>query len=215
MIGNKQMIMIFLPAILVVSFGLFLQTRRYEPLLPKANADSVSTKLYNIPILPEDPIIGNPLAPLTIINFADFGCDHCKDEMALLDRILKQYPNKLKIIWKGLPVTRFPYPSDLSHDYAYCANAQGKFAAFANAVFAHNESLTADSLNSLADASQLDKGKLTSCLSSSAPATYRDKTATLASTLKITGVPAVFIQDKQVDTPTTLEGWKVLLGLTP
>lgn len=215
MIGSKQMLLIFLPAFVVVGLGLFLQTRRYEPLLPKSGAGSESTKLYSIPILPEDPIIGSPLAPLTIINFADFGCDHCKDEMALLDTVLKQYPNKLKIIWKGLPATRFPYPSDLSHDYAYCANAQGKFTAFANAVFAHNESLTADRLDALAAASQLDKGKLARCLSSNAPAAYRDKTAALASALKIQAVPAVFIQNKQVDTPTTLEGWKVLLGLTP
>ena len=213
MIRSKQILLIFLPALLIVSLGWWLQVRRYQPLYSNEPAPSASPEALTIPIFPEDPIIGNPRATTAIINFADFGCNHCREEMAMLNDIVKQYPNKIKIIWKSLPVTRIPYRSDLAHDYAYCANLQGKFAAFAAQAFAHNELLNAARLDALAAASTLDKSKLSSCLASGEPVAYRQKTAALASALNIQAVPAVFINNKQVEAPKSLEGWKVLLGI--
>ncbi|MEK7084106.1 MAG: thioredoxin domain-containing protein, partial [Patescibacteria group bacterium] len=127
MLKTRHIIFIFLPAILIAGFALFIQIVQYR----SANeAENPETASIQIPVFPDDPILGDKKAGITVIAFEDFGCPGCKDQSDIFNELLDKYPGKIKIIWKGLPVTRFPFSTRRTNEYAFCANRQGKFSAF-------------------------------------------------------------------------------------
>ena len=120
---------------------------------------------------------------------------------------------KVKIIWKGLPVSQFPYPSKLVHTYAYCANKQGKFEGFKNYAFTNFANLSEASLEHIAEEIELDNKKLTECLEASETELYIENTKQIAQILNIQAVPTFFINNRQINQPSTQDGWKTLLNL--
>jgi len=69
MIPIKKILLIFIPAILVVSFGFFIEIIKYQPLFPKVKPQDNTPQQFIIPLYPQDPIIGNAKSPITIIAF--------------------------------------------------------------------------------------------------------------------------------------------------
>ncbi len=49
------------------------------------------------------PVLGDASAPVTIIEFANFDCGHCRVARGLVNEILKEYKGKIKIIFKSVP----------------------------------------------------------------------------------------------------------------
>src|SRR3989344_3781722 len=182
----KKMILIFIPALLVVGFALFIQVLRYEPLFPKKNtssSDGEKPQEFSIPFSITDPIIGQKRAGKTIVAFEDFGCHRCKQYDEILTQLVAKHPNAIKIIWKGLPVTRFPYPSELALKYGFCAHSQKKFT-------------------------ELEK-----CLAGPATENYIFQNKNLALQLNIQAVPTFFVDNKQVEEAETVEGWADILAI--
>lgn len=203
--------MIFIPALVVAGLGLFIQVLRYEPLFPKKTATDPTE--FSIPFLPTDPIIGLKRAGKTIVAFEDFGCHSCKQYDEILTQLVATHPSAVRIIWKGIPVTRFPYPSEPALKYAYCANAQKKFTEFKNQAFALNDQLSDTVLKQIAADIKLDPDDLAKCLAEPAIEDYLNQTKNLALMLNIQAVPTFFLDNKQIEGPQTVEGWELLLGL--
>jgi protein-disulfide isomerase len=215
MIKTKQLIIIFIPAIVVVFLFFIIRVVQYEPLYPKTPKQSKTEATPNfVPIYPEDPIIGQKQAGITIIAFEDLGCDHCKEQLSVFFDLVEKHPTRVKVIWKGLPITRFPVSSVTAHAYAICANKQNKFFEFVNTMLAPNTNLGLNNLAVAADQAGLDKTILTQCLASNIPVDYQAKTEALAQSLGLKGVPVTFIDNQRIATePTSVDGWKELLGL--
>jgi protein-disulfide isomerase len=184
----KKMILIFVPALAVAGFALFVQILHYEPLFPEKK-DAAQTD-FTIPFSPTDPIIGVKRASKTIVAFEDFGCHSCKQYDTVLMDLVAAHPT-VKVIWKGIPVTRYPYPTDLAIKYAFCAHAQKKFIAFKNEAFALNDQLSDEVLKKIALDIKLDSNDLTACLADTATENYLEQSQRLATTLGIQTVPTV------------------------
>lgn len=212
---RKKIYKVFIPAILLCALALFIQIVRYEPLIPKMDEqkkDEQSSK-FIIPILPTDPIIGNKKSPVTVVAFEDFSCGGCKAQHELFLELQNQYPDKVKMVWKGLPVNDFPYPSSDALKYGICAHEQKKFDEFASYAYANATNLSPGTLSQIADEIQLDRSDLDSCLSSERPAKQIELTKEIARTLNLQSVPTFFINNTQIQTPQSLDAWKQILGL--
>lgn len=210
--SNKKLILIFIPILFLAGLALFIRIVQYEPLFPDTpDVDSETT--LQIPIYGEDPITGDKKAPITLIAFEDFACDHCKTQSDLLTKILDQYPKSLKIIWKILPINRYPIDSTLSAEYAYCANQQGKFELFKLYAFENGKNLSEATLEEIATQIKLDPKKLTTCLESGTAQTYTEAIKNISQQLHIQELPTLFINNKQIQPPTSVEGWKTLLNI--
>lgn len=208
----KQLLLVFIPAILLLGIFFFVRVVQYEPLNPKPTAkDSQDTTA--IPLFPEDPILGNKKAPGTVVVFADFGCEECKNEYALLGEVIKTYPERVKVIWKSLPVTKFPYDSEMATLYGYCANKQNKFMEMADSMFLNQLSLSEDTLKSLSEEAGLNSKDITNCAASAEAKNFIQKTKDLATILKIQAVPAIFINNIQIPAPKSIDEWKKALTL--
>lgn len=213
---TRYLLFIFLPAILIVAFALFIRLIQYEPLYP--NYDKIREQTKNIsaldfiPIFPEDPILGSKKAAKTIIAFEDLGCSRCTEQMKIFQELTNSYPNKIKVIWKGLSVTRFPQSSEDAHKYAYCANKQNMFAEFENLILESN-SISPNSLLNISRQANLNETELSQCLSSGEYEIYNEKNEQLARSLGIGSVPTIFIDNQIIQDPLTIDGWKTILSI--
>jgi len=217
MIKTKLLLTVLIPAILIVGFALFIRIIQYEPLFPKiAENEKLAAEkagLITIPIYPEDPVIGNKKALKTIIAFEDFGCEHCQAQFAVVEQFMIKYPNAVKIIWKSLPVIKFPYASDLANEYGYCLNEQNKFMDFARLAFTNSNQLKSDILDIIVKEIDANEKKFNACIQSGTGKQQIERVKQIARLLNIQAIPAIFLDNKQVNPPTTVEGWEAMLGL--
>lgn len=214
--NTRSLFFIFIPAILVAGLAFAVRVVQFEPLYPKQTAANTQqdTTPTIIPISPQDPIVGEKRAGITVVAFEDYGCAACKEQSTIFNELLKKYPKKVKLVWKGLPIQHPLNPTDNAHRYAYCANVQKKFPAFKDYAFANSDDLSPAILEQIAVAVELDSGALRECLDSDAPMTHIEEVEQLANTLRIQSVPTFYIDNQLVTSrPETVEGWEMLLGL--
>ncbi len=212
--NRKQILITFLPAIVLAIAVLLIRVSQYEPLYPKEDYSGQSSQTHvQIPLFPTDPIIGEKKAPKTVVAFEDFGCAPCAQSLASLFTFMNEHPGKVKIIWKGLPVVRVPNASDRAHLTSICADRQGKFESFARSMIEGENDVSDDGVNAVAEKINLNKKNLANCLATTGPGEQIETNKTIAQALGVQAVPTIFINNIQVESPRTPEGWKTLLGL--
>jgi len=85
----------------------------------------------------DDPVIGSPSAPVTIVEFSDFECPYCKRfHEETLPKLKKHYINKglVRFIHKDLPLP-FHQNAHLAATAARCAHEDGKYWEAYQALF--------------------------------------------------------------------------------
>ena len=102
------------------------QQQPQQPQLPK----SISAD--------DDPVIGDPDAPITIIEFSDFECPFCaRFHIQTLPALMSEYINegKVKLVFRDFPIQSI-HPNALwASVAAECANEQGRFKEMHDALF--------------------------------------------------------------------------------
>lgn len=161
------------------------QQGKLEIFLPDTTAPIARFDLTNM------PFAGSGNAPVTIVEFFDYRCSHCKTASATLQNLLDENPQNLRWV-----VMDFPLLGGVSRQLAagaYCAMEQGKYWEFHHELFAAQGSLHADSPLSIAEKLTLDKPKFESCLTSTAANTHVDNTQQQGLSVGVKGTPAIFI----------------------
>ena len=116
------------------------------------------------------PIIGNPNAPITILEWGDFQCTFCyRFHESSLDIIKREYIETgiANLVFKDFPLNG--PDSVLAAEAAYCAEDQGKYWSYHDELYANWAGertgwITDDSLNQFAITADLDIEKFNSCL---------------------------------------------------
>lgn len=80
------------------------------------------------------PILGKEDAPVTLIVFSDFECPHCSKVKPLLDQLLTNNKETLRIAFKHLPLRMHTYAESAALA-AIAAQNQGKFWEMHDALF--------------------------------------------------------------------------------
>jgi protein-disulfide isomerase len=83
------------------------QQKPSSPSAPTAAArapEPPDTKIYDIAI-GDSAIRGKADAPVTIVMFSDFQCPFCTREKPKLDEVLKNYPDKVRLVYKHFPLS--------------------------------------------------------------------------------------------------------------
>jgi protein-disulfide isomerase len=114
----------------------------------------------------DDPYLGEADAPITIVEFADFGCPHSAETSFVVRAIAKQFPKAVKIIYRDFPIVELHPGADLAAVGGECAQEQGKFWEYHDAVYEHSGEFTEDSLVSYAEDAGLNVSRFETCLAS-------------------------------------------------
>lgn len=150
--------------------------------------------------------IGDPDAPVTIYEFADFQCPACAQFAGLYAPLVKQ-----RLVDTGLVrYVHYDYPLTQIHPHAFlaarggrCANEQGGFWAYHDLLYARQMRWTAMSDPSsffidVADEVGLDEGEFSSCLRSDRFAEEVTRSLRLGESMGVPGTPTLFINMRRL-----------------
>lgn len=151
-----------------------------------------------------DPFLGNPDAPVTIVEFSDFQCPFCgrffkTAEMQIIEKYVKT--GKVKFVYRDFAF--LGEESEWAGIAAECANEQGKFWEYHDYLFNHQQgenggAFSKANLKRFAGAVGLDAGTFGACLDSDK---YRDevrKDTSDGRALGTSGTPTNFINGKAI-----------------
>ena len=89
-----------------------------------------------------DPSIGPADAPVTIVEFSDFNCPHCQAwHRDVSQELLATYPDQIRFVYKDFPVVGGGRAGFLGAQAAHCAEEQGAYWEYHNALFSGAYSL--------------------------------------------------------------------------
>ncbi|MFA6887975.1 MAG: thioredoxin domain-containing protein [Candidatus Woesearchaeota archaeon] len=144
---------------------------------------------------------GNPNATVTITEFSDFQCPACGSAYTVVEQIMEEYSDKVRLEYKHFPLTSIHTYAFKAAEASECANDQGKFWEYVDILFTHQNELTNGDLKNYAVSLGLDENLFNNCLDSDAKKKY--VTADYNEGVgKIKGTPTFFINGQK------LESWK-------
>ena len=151
---------------------------------------------------------GSDAAPVTILEFSDFECPFCARMPSVLDELLKKYPDKVRLVFKHIPLPMHPR-SPLAHEAALAAGEQGKFWQMHDLLFANQSRLTPEDLDRYAGHLQLDVARFRRALENHDYRPIVSRDAAEAAALGVNATPTFFINGRRLlgaQTFKTLEG---------
>ena len=86
----------------------------------------------------DDPVKGNPDAPVTIVEFSDFQCPFCKRFFDQTLPLLEQDyidTGKVKLVYRDFPIEKIHPNAVAAHLAAECADDQGSFWEYHDVLF--------------------------------------------------------------------------------
>jgi predicted DsbA family dithiol-disulfide isomerase len=87
------------------------------------------------------PSKGSASARVTVVEFVDYECPHCKHAQALLRQLVEEYPSDVKVYFKHFPLSHHTN-ARLAAEAAASAQKQGKFWPYNEKMWANSDSLT-------------------------------------------------------------------------
>jgi protein-disulfide isomerase len=91
-----------------------------------------------VSVRPDDPVKGSNTAPVTIVLFSDFQCPFCARVNPAIEEAVKTYGNRLKVVWKHLPLPMHPQ-AIAAAEASEAAREQGKFWQMHDRLFASQQ----------------------------------------------------------------------------
>lgn len=141
------------------------------------------------------PMKGAPKPKVTIVEFADYLCPHCKVAKDTLDRLVKKHPD-VQLVFMDFPF-KAPVSTELAKG-AFCAGEQGKFWEFHDLAFDKQDSLPKDASATLAKDLKLNEEAFKKCLDSANSASHVAASKAEAERLGVSGTPSIFINGRRV-----------------
>jgi protein-disulfide isomerase len=145
------------------------------------------------------PILGDPNAPITLIEFGDYQCHFCNvhfhnTEHSLLENYIET--GKVKMIFKDFTI--IGPDSVKAANGAHCANDQGKFWQYHDILYnnwtgENNGWASSDNLLRFAQELELDIEQWSDCMIESRHSQIISESSKDARDLGITGTPAFFV----------------------
>ncbi len=135
---------------------------------------------------------------ITLVEFADFECAHCKTTAAALNALLKKYPGEMRLVYKHYPLPVHPM-SFAAAIASEAAGEQGKFWEMHEALFNSKQSLSEKHILNIAKEIGLQGKKLTkfqSDLSNPKIIEKIENSTKEAQMLGLEGTPTIFFNGR-------------------
>jgi protein-disulfide isomerase len=100
---------------------------------------------------PGDHVLGNPGAPVTLVEYGDYECPYCAAAAPVLHRLVEESQGRIRLIFRHFPLAdRHPYALTAALA-AEAAGAQGAFWPMHDMLFERQERLDDSALRAYAD----------------------------------------------------------------
>ena len=104
-----------------------------------------------IEIIPtKDVFVGDPKAPVTLMEYGDYESEACAKVNEVVDRLLKEFPGKVRFNFRHFPLTKIHQHAMKAAEASLGAAQEGKFWEMHSMLFEHRRRLGAISLREYA-----------------------------------------------------------------
>jgi protein-disulfide isomerase len=155
----------------------------------------------------EAPMKGSPSAKITIVEFADYECPHCKRLQPVLRQIEDEFHNDVKVYFKQYPLPQHTN-ARLAAEAAVAANKQGKFWVYQDKLWDKQDELSPAVIEKLAKESGLDVAKFRQDLASDAVKARVQKDREQGEALGLSATPTVYINGREYTDPKDTESFR-------
>jgi protein-disulfide isomerase len=170
----------------IVPFG----ARPFEPAAKKLQADM------------NGPSRGPATAPVTIVEFSDLQCPHCKEAQPALDKLMQSNQN-VRLVFQNLPLPMHDWAAKAAA-YADCVGraSNDAFWKFVASVYAAQSDITASNVNEklagMADVAGAKGTDIAACAAKPETATRIEYSQKLGKELGVDSTPTLFINGRKL-----------------
>lgn len=138
-------------------------------------------------------VLGNPDAPITIVEFADFECPYCRRASPILREVMEKYKGQVRIAFRDYPLREAHPRAEQAAEAGQCAAEQGKFWAYHDALFTNPVRLTDQDLHQDALSSGLDVTQFDTCMRDGKVKARVEEDLQAGTKAGVSGTPGYFI----------------------
>ncbi len=154
------------------------------------------------------PVEGNAQGKVTIVEFFDYRCVHCRRVASTLDQLVRSNAS-VRVVYKNFPV--LGEPSVLAARAAVAAQQQGGWPKLHRAMLAYEGDFTTDSILALGASVGLDSAKLKTDMMSPATDKALQANLALAAALGVDVTPAFVIGERVIRGALSAEAFQALV----
>lgn len=127
----------------------------------------LDTNIYDVNV-GSSPVLGPDDAPVTIVIFSDFQCPYCVREFPKIKKMLENYPNKLKVVFKHFPLNfhKKAKPAHAAAEFAFREEGSKSFWSMHDKILENPKKLDISSLRGYAASLKLDMVKFDEMIAS-------------------------------------------------
>lgn len=140
----------------------------------------------------EDYILGDPNAPITVIEYSDIECPFCNRFHPNAQKTVDDYPGQVRWIFRHFPLSFHP-SAEPSANATECAGEQGKFYEFLDIMYENQELLGTDFYKSTAKNLGLNTTQFNTCYDESKYSTKIRTQAQGGAAAGVEGTPGSFV----------------------
>ncbi|HEX8000767.1 MAG TPA: thioredoxin domain-containing protein [Pyrinomonadaceae bacterium] len=161
--------------------------------------------VYNI-ATDDQPALGSPTAPVTIVEFTDYQCPSCALTQPLIDKLVKEYEGKVRLVVRDFPLEQHA-DAYKAAEAAEAAREQGKYWEYVAILLRNQSALGIPKLKEYATQLSLDRQKFDAALDSGKFADHVQRDLRDGMRLGINGTPTLFINGRKIpdNTPGALK----------
>jgi protein-disulfide isomerase len=148
-------------------------------------------------------LIGNPTAPIKLVEFADFECPYCRRADSTYRKVAARFGPRLAMVFihDPLKIHRFAMPAAQA---AECAAEQGRFDAYHDQLYDKQDSLGLKSWLSLAVAAGVrDSAGFQDCINRGRGAARIQRGLAAAKQFGVNATPTILINGWRFWSPPT------------
>jgi protein-disulfide isomerase len=178
-----------------------------------AEAPRADTTVWRVPVQKDDPVLGPADALVTLIEFSDFQCPYCSKVGPSIKRLLQEYPNDLRVVWKDFPLSFHPRakPAAKLSRFVYEERGNNGFWTVHDALFEGQKALDDENLQRIAEGLGLDGQRARAALTSARYDGKLNQSAGLGSDFAVPSTPHFFVNGRRLSGARPYEEFKRLV----
>jgi protein-disulfide isomerase len=94
------------------------------------------------PVRADDHVQGADSAAVTLVEYGDYECPHCRIAHAVVGRLLRHFDGKLRFVYRNFPLSEIHDHAELAAVAAEAAGALGKFWPMHDLLFENQRALS-------------------------------------------------------------------------
>ena len=164
--------------------------------------------------------VGKADAKVTLIEFSDFQCPHCRMAHVMLKDVLPRFGDDVRFVFYNYPLSKDCNDAmpGRGHEHActaaaaaICADEQGHFKRFADLLFARQDALEPEKVREYADEVGLDLTAYDKCVASAETAARITADVAAGQRSGVVSTPTFFMNGRKIEGNMPFENW--LMGL--